>query len=124
MNRKQAEAIREEAEGMDLDKLKQAHALAVEKGYTEKAEILGSYLEKIDDAIDEQQATSFPNVQVTAKGEPCGWPRRRPPERILLSMLDSMGQDQKKKRRRRRGPRVLVGSYGQRSQAVSLKSYS
>ena len=34
---------------MDLDKLKQAYALAVEKGYTTKAEIIGSYLEEIDD---------------------------------------------------------------------------
>jgi hypothetical protein len=70
-------------------------------------------------AIDEQQASSFPDVRVSKKGEPCVWPFRRTPERILLSMLDSMKCDhsryvdlnQKKKRRRHRGPRVLVASY-------------
>jgi hypothetical protein len=72
-------------------------------------------------AIDEQQATSFPDVQVNTKGEPCVWPFRRTAERIILSMLDDIrrqgSSSQKKKRRRRRGPRVLVGTYGQRREA-------
>jgi hypothetical protein len=73
-------------------------------------------------AIDEQKATSFPDVQVNSKGEPCLWPFRRSTQSILHSMLDDMrrghsslerGLSQKKKRHRRRGPRVLVASNAQ-----------
>ena len=49
---------------MDLDKLKQAYALAQERGFTEKAEIIGSYLEEIDDENQSVERSSVGSRRV------------------------------------------------------------
>ena len=76
------------------------------------------YSNVIQEAIDEQLRSSFPDYETDKYGRPVrelGLKPRRRTETILIEMVDKLRtlestdvKLKKKKRRRKRGPRVLV----------------